>query len=516
MADQFQQTQQLGLDQIADVINRQKIGDRRLRNQMMQLGTTDPNAFAMQNKDFLQQAKQPQELMFAGSNNTPAAVQQDGYQLKGYDDAGLQSLYNTSPQYKGFDPSYTDSAGKKYFSLEQQDQIEKLGPNFIGGAKTSYDLNPTQAGGYYFSDPWGFSHSVDKVNPNQYFVSGDTLNTHTRSGTADTFYGLDTSKDLSGLLYGKYNNKEGLFFNPNKTNISSLLTPQRNNSAYAEKKGGSLGGFLEKVAKYTDPGFYNVMGGGTDKSFWKEMDQGGLYNAVFSKLDPILDKVDPLHNPTQDLIADTTGADSQREAFNQIAPSLVNYFVPMGLGYVINAANSANQGDTTGAVTNLASYGAGYLNSPTTGADGTSTGLYGSGTSLGSVAADQAAQNFITNAAINTAANGGDVGQAMKSAAFSTASGAAGDWLGKNLNGTLGEIGSRALGGAASGGLNSLFSKNNAVQGSLFGGMSGGLHGFLNSTSRSNNDFNQQTNKQNKQTANNITNLAKTIYKMRK
>ena len=49
MADQFQQTSQLGLDQIADAVNRQKIGDRRLRNEMIRAGTTDPSSFAVQN-----------------------------------------------------------------------------------------------------------------------------------------------------------------------------------------------------------------------------------------------------------------------------------------------------------------------------------------------------------------------------------------------------------------------------------------------------------------------------------
>lgn len=64
IGDQGTQAQALGLDasQIADAVNRQKIGSQRQRNEMMRLGTSDPNAFALQNKRFLQQPEQPQGL----------------------------------------------------------------------------------------------------------------------------------------------------------------------------------------------------------------------------------------------------------------------------------------------------------------------------------------------------------------------------------------------------------------------------------------------------------------------
>jgi hypothetical protein len=74
----------------------------------------------------------------------------------------------------------------------------------------------------------------------------------------------------------------------------------------------------------------------------------------------------------------------------------------------------------------------------------------------------------------------------------------------------LGDIGSKMLGGAASGGLNSLFNKNDVVNGSLFGGMSGGLHGFLNSVGRGDEGaLTPEQNIRNKQTAQNLTKLAK-------
>lgn len=68
IGDQGTQAQALGLDasQIADAVNRQKIGSQRQRNEMMRLGTSDPNAFALQNKQQLQQATQPSEMWGAG------------------------------------------------------------------------------------------------------------------------------------------------------------------------------------------------------------------------------------------------------------------------------------------------------------------------------------------------------------------------------------------------------------------------------------------------------------------
>lgn len=143
---------------------------------------------------------------------------------------------------------------------------------------------------------------------------------------------------------------------------------------------------------------------------------------------------------------------------------------------------------------------------------GSSGGIFGSGVSLGSTAANQAAQSMIMNAGANYARTG-DLENALKAAAFSGASGAAGNWLGSATQGQLGEIGSKALGGAASGGLNSLFTKNSPIEGSLFGAMSGGLHGFLNSTDRSNNTFNRETNQNNKQTAQTVAKLAKLFTK---
>ena len=461
----------LGLDQsqLADVINKQYKGySQKQRNQMMQSAAATPDNWSAITQQANQTATQPTEFLGAGRTSDIPTVSQNGQKLTGYDDSNLSSLYNMNSGYRDTPFDYTDSAGKGYYNTDTQNRIESSGPNFVSGAKTSYDLNPTQAGGYYFSDPWGFSHSVDKVGNNKYFVSADTLNQHTRSGTADTFYGLDRTKDLSGLFYGQNQGKEGLFFDPTKTNISSLLTPQRNNSAYAEKKSRGILAPLNKSLAYIDPLGHAIEGG------------------------------------VADLLGYDSGLDMVRnlgEPIGNLAGAIWSGGIPWGS--IAMGAENASTGNWEGvgnnAINGLASYA---------GSNVGSGGVMGSDVSLGSAAANSAANNMIINAGANYARTG-DIENALKAAAFSTASGAAGNWLGSATAGDLGEIGSKALGGAASGGLNSLFTKNSPIEGSLFGAMSGGLHGFLNSTDRSNNTYSKQQDIKNKQTAQSATKLAK-------
>lgn len=55
----------------------------------------------------------------------------------------------------------------------------------------------------------------------------------------------------------------------------------------------------------------------------------------------------------------------------------------------------------------------------------------------------------------------------------------------------IGNIASKALGGATSGSLASLFTKNSPIAGSLYGGMSGGLSAYLNSVNANSDPFNK-------------------------
>lgn len=467
----------LGLDQsqLADVINQQYKGySQKQRNQMMQSAAATPDNWASITNQANQTATQPSEFLGAGRTSDIPSVSMDGQKLTGYDDSNLSSLYNMNSGYKDTPFDYIDSSGKGYYTPETSNRIESSAPNFLSGwfgaynnpSGNYYDPRGVSAGGYYFADPWGFSHSLSKAGPNKYFVSENTLNENTRSGTADTWFSLNPNADLSGLQYGQYQGQNGLFYDPMKTNLSSLLTPGRNNSAYADPGHGFFGDF----GKIVEP-------------------VGNILGAIYSSGVPwgsILVGVD------------NVASGNEEAATGNLINGLVSY-----------GGSQISLGGTGGAPVETAVGSSGAAANSMAGSSG---GIFGSGVSLGSTAANQAAQSMIMNAGANYARTG-DLENALKAAAFSTASGAAGNWLGSATAGDLGEIGSKALGGAASGGLNSLFTKNSPIEGSLFGAMSGGLHGFLNSTDRSNNTYNKQQNTKNRQTAQAATKLAKLFTK---
>lgn len=268
------------------------------------------------------------------------------------------------------------------------------------------------------------------------------------------------------------------------------------------KYGTGLGGdqFLVKAEEAGNlPGWLNK-----EARDYHKQKSGGLLGGIFKFLDPILDKIDPLHNPTQDLISKPLGM-TQEQAFSTIAPMVVNWFVP-GLGSAISGVDAASRGDDRGMLASAIS--------AAVGASGglSNTGVAGTSLDLGSKAANAAANQFIMSTA-NNAIRGMPVGSALKSALFGAASQGAGGWLGDITTDQLGDVGSKILGGAASGGLNSLFNRDSPVKGSLFGGMSGGLHGYLNSVSKNSDTFNPAQDNKNKLAAENATKLAKLFNK---
>lgn len=295
---------------------------------------------------------------------------------------------------------------------------------------------------------------------------------------------------------------------------------------------------MGKIAKYTDPIFYKSIGG---EKFYNTAADRGIYSAVFDRLDPILDKVVPGHDWTQDQIVGLTGSKSQEEAFNKVAP-IVLAAVSYGLGGVgagagqaagagsgaatsgaaagtaaattssgasqlisqiaagLNASEALRKGDLVGGA--LSGLGAAGINPMS------SLSKYISDTGVVSPGMARAATNFGLGA-LGNFSKGMDARSALASALFSTAGGA----LANATKGTLGEIGSKMLGGAASGGISSLYGKNSPIAGSLYGAMSGGLHGFLNSTDMQNKTFNQQANDRNLNLAKNVTGLAKIMLR---
>lgn len=582
-------TMGLGLDQaqIADAINRQKLGTQRQKNEMMRLGTSDPNSFAMNNSSQISQAAQPSEFWGAGRQLMSPDI--DMSLLKGVggttSNIGGQDYYYSpydmsKTSWGNYDPSQDTDLGKGQYQINRngqtlgtgyksladtlkdyglQDKVtnnsmkdwETLGQVLNSGGLNGDYSTPHAVGGNNQADPitglntlYGSKAIISDGKIVGYSQGQGSPETSTWNQQQQWSEGGGWFKkpkqhfqwDVGGYALARnYKDQNWWLNNARSTEGDNMFiksddvanSPGWTNSDIFQRDAGhttsgggfGLGALSGNIMKYFAPIDYYVHGG---QSYFDSVDQQGLYGAVFDKLDPFLDSVDPLHNEGQNLLGSVTGQDSQKKNFETIAPAIVSTFVPGGA--FINAANSANQGNWNaalasavgGAISNYAPSAAATGTDAATGAATGSTGIYGSGMSLGSVMADKAAQGFAANTLTGTLANGGNIEQALKSAAFSTASGAAGNWLSSAMTPQLGQIAGKALGGAASGGLNSLFSGGNAVQGSLFGGMSGGLHGFLNSTAKSNDSFNKDTDRKNYNLSQNMSKLAQAAFKKAK
>lgn len=100
----------------------------------------------------------------------------------------------------------------------------------------------------------------------------------------------------------------------------------------------------------------------TNKDSYKHQDtKNSFFGAVFDALDPIIDKLDPGHNWTQDQVANLVGADSQKAAFEKVVPvvlAVVSWYFGGTVAAAAsgaNAVNAASKGDVLGTVLNAIS-----------------------------------------------------------------------------------------------------------------------------------------------------------------
>lgn len=251
---------------------------------------------------------------------------------------------------------------------------------------------------------------------------------------------------------------------------------------------GAEGGFNTISAYGWDP----KTGLTLDKSQYMNVNDGGggLLGGIFGVLDPVLDKLDPMHNTGQDFATKLIGADTQEQAFSTIAPMVLNYFLP-GAGSALSAADAASTGNWTGALTNAA---------------GAYMGATG-GIDTGYGATANAAANGAASSAINSFGQGGDLADMFKAAAMGGLGGAAGSGVGK-LTSDLSPTLSGFLSGAARGATSSLLQPQNMLESALSSGAAGGLGGMFN-----NGVTNQTERRQNSQNANNLVKLAKLFVK---
>lgn len=117
----------------------------------------------------------------------------------------------------------------------------------------------------------------------------------------------------------------------------------------------------------------------------------GLLGSFFNFVDPILDKIDPMHNKVQTWTTGSSETEGQRPYFETIAPMIVDAFLP-GVGSAVGAVDKASTGNWTGAGISAlgAMYGLGSLGSTGSSAGSGLTAAEGAGVGASNAGADAA------------------------------------------------------------------------------------------------------------------------------
>lgn len=618
IGDQGQQAQALGLDlsQISDAVSRQKISDRRLRNEMMRQGTSDPNAFSMQNKQQLQQAQQPSEFWGAGRKEltqgtdtsllkalggSTANLGGQDYYYSNYDlnkaswgsqdaddvDLGsgkyniMQNGQSLGTGYKSLSDTirelnannFAPKETQKYLQAQlpqeayTQDVRDILGANLSVNsnwlaennyrqAPTSNNLigmDPTTFEGYtptyeklthgFTTDGSNFFQNLAEAQSTQnsqatsnitgntvrdWETLGQLLNYGKVTGDFNTPHaigGNQVSDPISGLntLYGSkpiiYNGK---LLGYNQQGDVTPITNQWNDQWDNISRSGGPFGLKVKTEHNWDQGGLNMGRSYNDQDWWnKNVQKNG--DGTFT-IKPELAEQNPGWLNKDQFVRNAGSSTSSRTLGNVRAAmsgigSIVDMFVPWTFGtakYV-----GANTADMIGGM----SFGDTAENSiknqmPTwLVTQGLSDLFSGAGEAMGASGNwATAIDNGLSGAAggaITAGMQGNNIGEGALYGGVGSALGGYLGGLAGDATSQYGDIISKMSRGAAQGGIKSLFNKNSPIEGSLYGAMSGGLHGFLNSSARDSNTLNKETNASNKNTAREMTSLAKLFMKNR-
>ena len=568
----------LSQEQIADAINRAKIGSQRQKNEMMRLGTSDPTSFQMNFNSQLRDQAAPQEFWGAGrklaSNQTPDQETSDyagaalptlggqryyygdtdfsipeniqksilgaGYKTTGGQiDTDLSNLFTDIPTtqyhnqgyYKGYiDPSNSNALitragwtqagnnfdssiahilgtkvanykGQNYYQGQdpstaqwgtqgytQQDIgggkyniLDQTGNNIGVGYKSLEDTIKELTAQYhtdhpvYMTDiPEGQLFQPDlqqmgykpSANPGgaleQWEVLGQLLNRQTlpqNSGRTYDLPGNNADEQIKGLdtLFGStplINNGKvlGYKFDPTPLDSSVLGYQNPNLLTRIDNRGSTR--FNQSLARE-----YN------DLDSWKNLVKGIDENSMYVPSENAANLPGWTNKDTNQYQHQSSGA------FAKIAQGLgaILNFTPLApLGVALSTLGSLQSGNHLGALANVLG---------NTGAFNDAGKALGEGLGLGS----EAGKYFVKGGlgALSSLGKGGS--GALLSGLGAGIGGATGDLLGANTGNLLGQQGSNILGGSVSGALQSLFNKENPLQGGLQGGLSSGLGSFLSS-----------------------------------
>jgi hypothetical protein len=530
----------LSQDQIYDIVSRNKISDRRKRNEMFRSGIQDPNAFTLQNTEQISQASQPQEYWPAGGHPLNSDISDpilgSLFNIKTRPEDGQQYYWgdvNPNDVTVGPGNHRTEDLGLGKYNIYGDDNaLLGTGYKSVRDALADYTIDKT-FGKIQENKPTGFlasffpsTYSIGPLlqpseisyddlgkrilQPGEYsyrFEAENAIRNSVLSELTNANYGGPLGdwealgQVLNGTPPGIFNLQGGHgFLPPNQDhlggypanrkieNISGLNTlfgstpifqGDKLLGYYSDFSPGETWGYQGK--KHWD--FSTPMGAslGDNKgkeryvnSVWRELNPGDWSGVKRLQDDNIF--------VTPENAASVPGW-TNKDQYNYVDASgtLPSWFGPVGtvmsfipgmqpIGAFMSAMSSMDSGNTFGALANLFGMTGGF---------DTIAGQLGDFANLSPEVAKAVVKGG-TNFAGNLASGkdfkdsllGGVIG-GLGNYANSTATAFGNDY-------DLGDL-SKVFGGAADLGLNSLFAKNQAIKGSLYGDKSGGLWGYLNS-----------------------------------
>ena len=524
----------LSQEQIADAVNRAKIGSQRQKNEMMRLGTSDPTSFQMNFSKQLQDQAAPQEFWGAGrklaSNQTPdqetsdfagAALPTLGGQRYYYGDTDYSVPENVQSSIlkagwtqagNNFDSSIANILGTKVVNYKGQNYYQGQDPSTVQWGTQGYTQQDIGGGKYNILDQSGnnlgigykslddtikdFTSKYNKEHPiyTPLFPQNEDLSNTTQSllnYNPNLISGGDLEKweILGQLLNGKpftqHNSTRYLPGNNQEESIKGLNTlfgsiPLINNGKVAGYKFDTTP-IDNTILGYQHPNLVSRIDneGSTryNQSLLRDYNDLDTWNKLTHSIDENNMYV-PAENAEQ--LPGWTNKDINLYSHkgNSLGSNLVKglgavlSFTPLApLGLAMSTIASLSSGNHLGGILGAIIGGSGIA--------GPAGDSIGKATGLGSQAGSYIAKGGL--GALSALGNGAKGSSALLSGLGS----GLGAWGGNEASSAFGDIlgntGSKIFGDSVSGSLQSLFNKSNPVSGAVTGGLSSGLGSFLSS-----------------------------------
>ena len=511
----------LSQEQIADAINRAKIGSQRQKNEMMRLGTSDPTSFQMNFSKQLQDQAAPQDYLGAGGKLTNDLIpKQETYNYNDYQDNTNQGDYtsvlfnagwkqagpnfdtsiakalgNNLGEYKGqtyyqgdYDPSKVQWGTQGYNQQDigngQYNILDQAGTNIGVGYKSLDDTIKELTAKYNTEHP-----IYTPLLPQDEDLSNTTQSLLNYDPNLVSGGDLDKWEILGQLLHGKtFTQQDSNKYLPGNNQDESIKglntlfgsTPLINN--------GKVAGY-----RFDTTPIDNTISGYQNPNLVSRMDNEGStrysqsllrdYNDLdtWQKLTQNLDENSmyiPAENAQQ--LPGWTNRDNSEYAhqgnngFGKVSQALgaVLGFTPLApLGLALSTLGSLQSGNHLGGMLSAVVGGSGGL--------GAAGNALGKATGLGSQVGGYLAKGGL--GALSSLAGGANGSSALLSGLGSGLGAYGGNTVSSAFGDILGNTGSKIFGDSVSGSIQSLFNKSNPVSGAVTGGLSSGLGSFLSS-----------------------------------